>query len=277
VGVRGAGFLRWVWSRVGWWIACAMLVASGTPAHATSPQAKFRQAGELARGGDYPKAIAIYEDLAASGLESASLYWNWAQAAAASGALGEALWALLRARELDPSDRAVQREIDRLREGANLDRAEIAPEPLAAVARTARRFRLDLVAVLLLLVSVGVHAGLKWQRSARRLASVAWVTLVLGLLVAIVPVAGSFARPTGIVVRRGAPLLDAASPTAEAAGTLREGEVVPILEVSGNYVRIEDSSGARGWALASDVRSLATAPRHVDRGAWRPEAAINPR
>ena len=80
---------------------------------------------------------------------------------------------------------------------------------------------------------------------------------------AVVPVAGSIGRPTGTVVRRGAPLLDAASPTAETSGTLREGEVVPILEVSGNYVRVEDSSGARGWALASDVRSLVTAPRRA--------------
>ena len=28
-------------------------------------------------------------------------------------------------------------------------------------------------------------------------------------------------------------------------------------------IRIEDSSGARGWALASDVRSLVTAPRQA--------------
>ena len=246
-------------------LAAAAFLAIVAPAHAAppSPQARFRQAGELARSGDYPKAIALYEELAASGYESASLYWNWAQAATARGAQGEALWALLRAREIDPSDRAVQREIERLREGANLDRAEISPEPLAAVARTARRFRLDLVAVLLLLVSVGAHAALKWQRLARGLASVAWVTLVLGLLAAVVPVAGSIGRPTGTVVRRGAPLLDAASPTAETSGTLREGEVVPILEVSGNYVRVEDSSGARGWALASDVRSLVTAPRRA--------------
>ena len=75
------------------------------------------------------------------------------------------------------------------------------------------------------------------------------------------PVVGGFGHPTGCVVRRGAPLLDAASPTAETVGTLREGEVVPILESSGGYVRIEDSSGARGWALSSDVRSLDAAPR----------------
>ena len=39
-------------------------------------------------------------------------------------------------------------------------------------------------------------------------------------------------------------------------GTLREGEVVPVLEASGDYLRVEDSSGARGWALAADVRRL---------------------
>ena len=245
----------------GWMIAASVSPVIAAPAHAATPQQRFREAGELARGGDYPKAIAIYEDLAASGLESASLYWNWAQAASARGAMGEALWALLRARELDPSDRAVRREIERLREGANLDRAEIAPDPLATVARASRRFRLDLIAMLLLVISLGAHAGFRWRRSATRLAPIAWTALVMGLAVAVVPVAGSFARPTGVVVRRGAALLDAASPTAEPLGALREGEVVPILESSGSYVRVEDSSGARGWALSSDVRPVVATPR----------------
>ena len=49
---------------------------------------RFREAGELARQGDYPKAIAVYQELAASGAESASLYWNWAQVASARGAAG---------------------------------------------------------------------------------------------------------------------------------------------------------------------------------------------
>lgn len=243
-----------------WVLACAGALVVAGLAQGAPPQERFRAAGELARRGDYPGAIAVYESLAVSGAESASLYWNWAQAASARGAMGEALWALLRARELDPSDRAVRREIERLREGANLDRAELAPDPLASIARFSRRFRLDLIAVLLLVVSLGAHAVLTWRRSARRLGAAAWATLAMGLTVAIVPVAGSLARPTGAVIRRGAPLLDAASPTAQPVGALREGEVVPILESSGRYVRIEDSSGARGWALASDVRSIVAAP-----------------
>ncbi|HEX9186506.1 MAG TPA: hypothetical protein VGB87_05530, partial [Vicinamibacteria bacterium] len=81
---------------------------------------RFREANDLVRSGDYPKAIARYGGLAGSGHESASLYWNWAQAATARGAQGEALWALLRARELDPGDRAVVRDVERLREALNL-------------------------------------------------------------------------------------------------------------------------------------------------------------
>jgi hypothetical protein len=59
-----------------------------------------------------------------------------------------------------------------------------------------------------------------------------------------------------VVVRRGAPLLDSASPTGAAIGSLRQAEVVPLLERTASYVRVEDSSGARGWAHADDVWPL---------------------
>lgn len=221
---------------------------------------RFREANDLARSGDYPKATAVYAELAASGQESASLYWNWAQAAIARGASGEALWALLRARELDPGDRAVARDVERLRESLNLDPAEIAPEPLAAAGRAARRFHLDLVALALLTFSLGAHALVRAGPAARWGVTTARTLLALGLLTAGVPVAASFARPTAAVIRRGAPLLDAASPTAETTGSLREGEVVPVLETSGAWLRVEDNAGARGWAHSADVRRLDAPP-----------------
>jgi hypothetical protein len=234
--------------------------AVARPALAGPADDRFREANDLVRAGDYPKAIVLYQEIAASGEESASLYWNWAQAAAARGAQGEALWALLRARELDPGDRAVVRDVERLREGLNLDPAEMAPEPLSAVGRFARRFRLDLLALALLALSLFAH-GLVRLGSGRRVAGrLAWSALALGLLAASVPVAASFARPTAAVVRRGAPLLDSASPTAEPTGSLREGEVVPVLEESGTWLRVEDNAGARGWAHAEDARRLDAPP-----------------
>jgi hypothetical protein len=237
------------------------VLALAAPLAAEPGADRFRAANDLARGGDYPKAMAGYAELARSGEESASLYWNWAQAAAASGASGEALWAMLRARELDPGDRAVSREVERLREALNLDRAEIAPEPLAAVARVSRRFRLDLLAAACLALSLAAHAlgrfhlwpGRAWGGAAVGL-------LALGALAAAPAAAGALARPTAAVVHRGASLYDAASPTASAAGVLREGEVVPVLETSGGWLRVEDNAGARGWARAADVRRIDVAP-----------------
>jgi tetratricopeptide (TPR) repeat protein len=235
-------------------------IALAVPAHADPAADRFREANDLVRAGDYPKAIALYQEIASSGQESASLYWNWAQAAAARGGQGEALWALLRARELDPGDRAVGRDVQRLREALNLDPAEIAPEPLSAVGRFARRFRLDLVALALLALSVLAHVLVRLGVGRRVAGRVAGSALALGLLVAVVPLAASFARPTAAVVRRGAPLLDSASPTAEPTGALREGEVVPVLESSGEWVRVEDNAGARGWAHVADARRLDVPP-----------------
>jgi len=252
VSLRGARL-------VGGLTAIAAIVAAGV-ADAATPEERFGEANEQARAGDYPKAIAGYRELAASGVESASLYWNWAQAASARGSQGEALWALLRARELDPGDRAVRRDVERLREAQNLDPAEIAPEPLAAAARLARRFHLDLLAAALLLLSLAAHARGRWRPGSTWTVPTTWVGLLAGLLAAAGPAAGTMARPTGTVVRRGAPLLDAASPTAEPIGTLREGEVVPILEPSGVWLRVEDASGARGWAHVDDVRRLDRPP-----------------
>jgi len=219
-----------------------------------APPARFQAANDLARAGDYPKAIESYAALSTTD-ESASLFWNWAQAARARGAAGEALWALLRARDLEPGDRALAREIEEVRAALGLDAAEIAPEPLVAVSRFARRFGLAWLAVALAALSLLAHAAARFARLPRA-AAVAWTSLTLALCAGLIVLLGSLARPTGVVVRRGAPLLPAASPTAESAGTLREGEVVPILDDSGGYVRLEDSSGARGWALREDVRPL---------------------
>jgi hypothetical protein len=232
----------------------AMALAAG--AGAQTPAERFRAAGEQLRAGDAPKAIAIYRDLAAAGVESASLYWNWAQAASARGEVGEALWALLRAREIDPGDRALPREIQRLREAANLDPAEIAPEPLAGVERASRRFRLGWAVVALAALSLASHLAVRLFPAHRWPAPAAWTSGGLALVLGAVVLGGALARPTGVVVRRGAPLLDSASTTAHPIGSLRQAEVVPVLERSEDYVRVEDSSGARGWAHRDDVWPL---------------------
>jgi uncharacterized protein YgiM (DUF1202 family) len=58
------------------------------------------------------------------------------------------------------------------------------------------------------------------------------------------------------VVQKDAPLMDAARNDALALANLREGEVVPILGEEGEYVKIQDASGARGFAHRNDVRRI---------------------
>jgi hypothetical protein len=234
-------------------LALLLAAASGT---AGPHEDRFHEANDLVRTGDYPRAITLYGEIARSGGESATLYWNWAQAATARGALGESLWALLRARELDPGDRAVSRDVERLREALNLDKAEIAPEPLAVAGRFARLFRLDLVAVALLVLSLLAHGAARVRQRPGGALRIAWGALALAVAAAAVPLVASLARPTAAVVRRGAPLLDAASPSADPTGTLREGEVMPVLDTSGDWLRVEDNAGARGWVHQADLRRL---------------------
>ncbi len=251
-------------------LACGalLLATAGAGAQTNSTaSSRFREAGDLVRGGDLLKGIAIYRDLAAEGIDSASLYWNWAEAAASHGETGEALWAALRAREVDPGDRSLAREIQRLREAANLDPAEISPEPLDVLARTSRRFHLGLLALVLAALSVAARVLARLFPGNRRLPPAAWASLALSAVVGASPVAGSLARPTAVVVRRGAPLFDSASPSASAMGTLRLGEVVPVVERSGPYLRVEDSSGARGWSRVDDVWPLDQPPPRERSGA----------
>jgi len=238
-------------------VGAGLLLAFGATAQRT-PEERFREASTQARAGDYPKAIELLQGLASDGHGSASLYWNWSRFAEARGERGEALWGLASARELEPWDGAVSRELERLRESANLDPAELSPDPRTALARHARALHLEWVALLCLLAGLGLRAATRFATFARWPGPAATLTTALGLVLLALTLVAQSARPLAVVVARGATLLDSASPSAAPLGTLRESEVVPILERTGDYLRIEDSAGARGWAHVDEVRPLAT-------------------
>jgi hypothetical protein len=238
----------------------AVFALGAVVASAQNPGGVFQRSTALLVGGDLAGGIRLLRNEAARGNESPALYWNWSQAAAARGTVGEAMWALLRARELDPGDTALVRELDRLRTQLSLDPAEVASEPLAALARTARRYHLGALAVILLAASLVAHGALRLGLVSRLRTPVIYALVALALALAIPSLAGAFAHPAGAVVQRGAALLDGASPTANPIGTLREGEVLPVLETSGGFLRVVDSSGARGWVAAGGVWRLDRRP-----------------
>ena len=183
-------------------------------------------------------------------MKAPSLYWNWAQAASASGLKGEALWAFMNGRELAPGDASMIREVERLRGELGLDPSEISLGFLGDLRMLARRFHFDALAIAAFLLSMLAVMGKK-SRSSLSLAS-----LLAGLLLGAPFVAGSWREPRGVVVQKDAPLVDAARNDAVALASLREGEVVPLLGEEGEYVKIQDASGARGFAHKNDVRRI---------------------
>jgi hypothetical protein len=204
--------------------------------------------------------MSVLKELAIDGHESVNLYWNWAQGATARGHTGEALWALLRARELGPPDAAAQREIERLRTALQLEITEINPVPTAALARAARNWHLGAASVALIGLSLLLRL-IAWRRYTLRWPGIgSGVAVGLALALAIAGFVGATSRLTAVVTTRDVVLLDSASPSARPIATLREGEVVTVHDSADGFLRVQDSSGARGWTRTSEVWMLDRPP-----------------
>ena len=234
-------------------------------ADATAAAERFREAGERVRAGDSPKA---HRDLPRAGRlgprERARSTGTGRRPPRRAARPERRCGPCCAARELDPGDRALPREIERLREAANLDPAEIAPEPLAVLARVSRRFHLGWLALALAAV-VGGRARRRALRCPPALAGPharPGPRLALALLAAAVPVAGALrpahggGRPPGrAAARRRLAHRRSRSARCARGGRCRCSSGAP------RYLRVEDSSGARGWAHADDVWPLDRRPQ----------------
>ncbi len=229
---------------------CVPSAEAQAPAPAEAPTAAFRRGNESATRSQWDEAIAVYAEIEKQGVRAPSLYWNWAQTASAAGKKGEALWAALRARELSPTDSSLNREIETLRAELGLDPSEVSLGLVGDLRAQARRFRLDIIAMIFFAASIALLVGKKPRTVLGRGAFAAGVLVALPLL------GGAWQEPRGVVIHKDAPLLDIPQNDAIAIANLREGEAVPLLAFEGEFVRIQDASGARGFAHRADVRKI---------------------
>ena len=227
---------------------CVLVGAALGFAQTEAPSAVFRRGNEAASLSRWDEAAQEYARLAGEGVRSPALYWNWAQTASAAGRKGEALWALLRAQDLAPRDSSINREMERLRGELGLDPSEMSRGLMGDAHTLARRFRFDLIAIALMVASL-VAARRPKPRGA-------FLLFVMGLALLSPLFGGRWREPRGVVVQKDAPLVDVPRVDAVALANLREGEVVPLLGEDGDYVRIQDASGARGFAHKNDVRKI---------------------
>ena len=233
-------------------LMAVLFCVSPALAQSEDTAAAFRRGNESATRSRWDDALSEYARLAANDVRAPSLYWNWAQAAAASGRKGLALWALLRAQELSPGDSSTARDIERLRLELGLDPSEVSLGFFGDLRFVARRFHFDALALGVVFVSVLLLFGSKPRSSLALGCCLAGVLLVSPFFLS------TWQAPRGVVVQKEAPLMDVARNHAVALANLREGEVVPLLGEEGEYVKIQDASGARGFAHKGDVRRIGT-------------------
>ena len=231
-------------------LVLCLATAAFVRAQSDAPATAFSRGNESASRGRWDDALTEYGRLAQAGVRSPSLRWNWAQVAYAKGLRGEALWALLSLQDLSPADNTSRREIERLRAELGLDPSEVSMGLLGEARIMARRFRFDLMSILAFVLS----SLLCFEN--KRKATVAPTVFVMGALLALPLLVGRWREPRGVVVRKDASLVDAPLRQGVALSSLREGEAVPILGEEGDYLRIQDASGARGFAHKDDVRKI---------------------
>jgi hypothetical protein len=231
-------------------VLLTLVWAASIFAQPEAPELVFRRANENASLSNWDEAIQEYGRLVKGGVRAPALYWNWAQAAGASGKKGEALWALLCAQDLAPGDSSINRELERLRGELGLDPSEVSRGFLGDARDLARRFRFDALAIALMVSSL--------IAVSRRRTGVALFMFLTGLVLISPFFGGSWREPRGVVVQKDAPLVDLPRADAVALANLREGEVVPLLAQAGEYQKIQDASGARGFAHKNDVRRIGT-------------------
>ncbi len=246
------------------------LIAACRSAHAAPVSdaaivAPFRQANELYRGGRFEDAAEAYRAILSRGVESGALYYNFGNALAKAGHVGQALWAYLEAERLAPRDPDVQ---------ANLAYiiGELRPEAQAGVEALLRQRRLAglglrltteelTIAWLVLLWAAAltwIAVGFSAQASAR-LRPIAIALSVAAVLAG----AGMAARrllldgiPRAVVVADQAEAKFAPQDSSTTHFVVPEGSVIRRMEEELGWVQVRRPDGQSGWVRRDAVKAL---------------------
>lgn len=230
---------------------------------ATTPYTTFFQANGLYTQGNYTDAIQAYEQLLASGLESAPLYFNLGNAYFKTGETGHAILNYERARRLAPGDTDIMANLVYAR---SLTEAEECPPRLwqrLAFPLTHRVSTSALVwwtsgAYSLCLIAFACYR--LWPRRPRWLVHAALVLIGVLLIVSSSLARQLFVddwqRPAVMLAAGESPIRFEPSETGTEHFVLKQGALVHILDTRSDWHQIARCDGRRGWVAAENVREL---------------------
>jgi tetratricopeptide (TPR) repeat protein len=225
----------------------------------------WRRGNDAYFRGDYPAALAAYEQIDRQGLLSADLYYNLGVVYFRQGQIGRAVWSFERAVTLAPDDedakfnlaqarKLAERQVrDRL-EGAERDSLWIrAVTFLTASEQT----------WLFLILYLSCFVLLFWRRRAREgsraalSASAALVGCAAALAGLLLLGRATLDRlPFGVVLPDVVAVKEGADPNYRSTFSVHAGLRVRLLERDQDWVRIRLSNGLEGWVRDQDVGKL---------------------
>jgi tetratricopeptide (TPR) repeat protein len=225
----------------------------------------WRRGNDAYFKGDYPAAVAAYEQLDRQGVVSPDLYYNLGVAYFRQGSLGRAVWSFERAAALEPEDEDIRFNLTQTRKLAERrvrDKIEGA-EREAIWIRAVTYFTASQMTWLFLLLYLGCFGLLfLWRRArdaSRAVLGAGAALLGVGALLSGLLLAGRAALdrlPFGVVLPDVVAVREGADPNYRTSFQVHAGLRVRLLERDQEWLRIRLANGLEGWVRDQDVGQL---------------------
>jgi tetratricopeptide (TPR) repeat protein len=246
-------------------LALAASLLAGGIARADRREEAWHRGNEAYLRGDYPGAVAAFEELRSQGVVSSDLFFNLGDAYFKKGALGPAIWAFEKAASLDPGDEDARYNLDQARklaarqahdriEGEDRDPLWIRAVSALGPGSEAWAFvGVYLGFFALLLLRRGARDDLRPALGAGA-AVLGAAALLAGALL--------FGRirlerlPFGVVLPDALAVKEGADPNYRTAFEVHAGLRVRLIEHDQDWVRVRLGNGLDGWVRADAIGTL---------------------
>lgn len=237
----------------------ALFLALGADMYAST----FDGANQSYRSGDYPAAIAQYEQLVSARVENAVLFYNLGNAYHGAGSVGKAVAMYERALQLDPKMEAARQNLDIVLKTARRNLAR----PLAGEVEQALFFWAEAFSFKAVLFLGILGSTLFWVllalRAWRPMRFVRVLAVVVGLSAALsLGAAWSKAHPLQLAVAAQAevPVFFGKNPDEPPRFLLYEGDRVRVERMEKGWVLVSTAGGDRGWVQDDRMAFVNNAP-----------------
>ena len=245
--------------------ALLLLLFAAGPARADRVDEAWKHGNDAYFRGDYPGAVAAYEQLDHQGISSADLSYNLGVAYFRLGQLGRAIWAFERAAALDPEAEDARFNLEQARKLADrraIDKIEGAQRDPAWI-RLVTAFTTSAQTWLFFTLYLGCFALLFLRRRAAEdaRAPLSAGAAILGVAAVLAGAAlagrGVLERiPFAIVLPDVVPVKEGADPNYRTSFEIHAGLRVRLVERDQDWIRIRLANGLEGWVRDQDVGRL---------------------